>query len=212
MRRSSLIAASALLASLVGQAAAAEDVFKYNYVEAGYAKFTGDLTGTPGTITGYDYLLAGSYAVHDMVAIQVGYTKERASWYPPGFSGSFSGDGYSAGVDLHHMIASTTEVGLDWSHNHFSGTWTVNGFAAPSTASNGNVYGVRVRTAVVPTVWLQASAGRTIVMGASSTDYGASGEYLIGQHAGVRLEYVSSTTSGGAGHTHGYALLGRYFF
>ncbi len=63
----------------LGGSAAAEELFRYNYVDLGYTKVTTGIQGSSQKEDGSAIGIIGSYAVHDMVAIQVGYDKTKFS-------------------------------------------------------------------------------------------------------------------------------------
>jgi len=116
MRNSWLVGILAILVGVFGRSAVADELFKYNYAELGYQKYSVDWQGASQKIDGSFFGIAGSYGVHELIAIQVRYGKATES-----FNGSFSGipvsfsakaSDMTAGVTLHKMIAGNTEVGL----------------------------------------------------------------------------------------------------
>lgn len=213
MRSTSLAAISAAFAIALCQSAAAEQVFRYDYIGVRYTKSSSDVPGFQETRGGSNYGVLGSAALLDMLALQASYSRNRSSLNIPGVtSQSFSGRSESAGFDLHTMIGKATEIGLDWSRNHSTGASTVDGVARPSTTGNSNSYTLRVRTAVSEKFWLQAQAGRTTGWNSTATtDYNVNGEYFVGRDVGLRVNLGFANTATG-NNTRSAAVSGRYYF
>ncbi len=203
----------------LGGPAAAEELFRYNYVDVGYTKATADVPGSSQKEDGSAIGIVGSIAVHDMVAIQVGYDKTKFS-FNGGVNGlatsySFNGSDLTLGVDVHKMVTENTEVGFDLarvhaSFNAFTLTEAGATFQFPSSTDNANNFGVRVRTAVTREFRLLASVGRTTGGAVASTTYSAGVEYELGEQWSVGAGYILNTASGG--NTRGFGISGRYYF
>ncbi len=198
-----------------GTPASAEELFRYNYVDVGYTKLSIDSQVSSTKIDGSTFGIIGSYAVHEMVAIQLGYDKAKASINSSALSFSSSGSDLTLGVDVHKMVTESTEVALDLARLHNSTgafTRTEGGvaIAVPSTTDNANVFGVRVRTAIVPEFRLLASAGRTTGGAVATSNYSAGVEYEFGGNYSVGAAYGLSTAS--VGNTHSVGISGRYYF
>ncbi len=213
MRSTSLAAISAAFAIALCQSAAADEIFRYDYIGARYTRTSQDVSGLQETRDGLNYGVLGSIALHDMIALQASYSRDRSSVAIPGVtSQAFRGSGESVGIDLHKMIGKVTEAGLDWTRSHSIGTSTVDGFDRPSTTGNSNSYSVRVRTAVTPVLWLQAQVGRTLPWkGNDTTDYNFNGEYFVSRNVGLRLNLGFNNTATG-NNTRSMAVSGRYYF
>ncbi len=199
----------------LGGPAAAEELFRYNYVDVGYTKVSVDSQVTSQKIDGSAFGIIGSYAVHDMVAIQVSYDKTKASINSSVLSFSSSGSDLTVGVDVHKMVTENTEVAFDLARVHTSvGSYsaTVAGVTGtvPSTTDNTNVFGVRVRTAVTREFRLLASVGRTTGGAVATSNYSAGVEYELGEKWSVGAAYALSTAP--VGNVHGIGVSGRYYF
>ncbi len=213
MRSTSLAAISAAFAIALCHTAAAEEVFRYDYIGARYTQSNSDVAGFQETRNGSNYGVLGSVALLDMLALNAAYDRSRSSLNIPGVtSQSSTGHGESVGLDLHFMTGKVTEVGLGWARNHSISTATVDGFDRPSTTGNSNSYSARVRTAINPTFWLQAQLGRTISWtGYGTTDYNINGEYFVSRNVGLRLNLGFNNTATG-NNTRSVAFSGRYYF
>jgi hypothetical protein len=224
MRNSWLVGVLVVGVCVLCRSAVADELFRYNYVEAGYGKVTDDAKGFSPKIDGSDYGILGSYAVHELVAITIQYTKLKTS-----FNGSFSGtpvsltsngNALTVGVTLHKMISDNTELGLDLARDHISYdayTMTVAGTPStvPSSTDNTNDFGIRVRTAIVPEFRLLASAGRTTGgSNAASTNYDIGAEYELGKDFSLGVDYGLSTSSTGSStdYARGFSISGRYYY
>jgi hypothetical protein len=224
MRNSWLVGVLVVTVCVLCRSAVAEELFRYNYVEAGYEKGTSDVKGFSPKIDVSDYKIFGSYAVHELVAIGIQYATGKAS-----FNGSVSGVPVSetsnsniltVGVTLHKMISDNTELGLDLARDHSSYdafTMTVAGSptTVPSSTDNTNDFGIRVRTAIVPEFRLLASAGRTTGGSyAASTNYDIGAEYELGKDFSLGVDYglSTSTTGSSTDYTRGFSISGRYYY
>lgn len=203
----------------LGGSAAAEELFRYNYVDLGYTKVTTGIQGSSQKEDGSAFGVIGSYAVHDMVAIQVGYDKTKFSFNGSvnGLATSYSinGSDLTLGVDVHKMVTENTEVAFDLARIHASTnafTLTEAGatFQFPSATDNATNFGVRVRTAVTREFRLLASVGRTTGGLVASSNYSAGVEYELGEKFSVGAGYILNTASGG--NTRGFGISGRYYF
>lgn len=224
MRNSWIIGVLVVTVCVLCRSAVADELFRYNYIEAGYQKASDDAKGFSSKIDGSQYGIFGSYAVHELVAIGVQYGKVKSS-----FNGSFSGTPVSftnsgsflaVGVTLHKMISDNTELGLDLARDHISYdayTMTVAGTPStvPSSTDNTNDFGIRVRTAIVPEFRLLASAGRTTGGSyAASTNYDIGAEYELGKDFSLGVDYGLSTSSTGSStdYARGFSISGRYYY
>jgi hypothetical protein len=175
-------------------------------------------------IEGSDSVILGSYAVHELVAIGVQYTKTKTS-----FNGSYLGtpasmssnvSGLTLAVSLHKLISDNTELGLDLARDHFSkDAYTVTQAGTPSvvpsSTDNTNSFGIRARTAIVPAFQLFASIGRTTGGSyAARTRYGIGAEYELGKDFGIGIGYgvATSTTGGSTDSARGLSIRGRYYY
>ncbi len=220
MRNSLLIGVLAVAVSLFCRSAIAGELFRYNFVEAAYGKGTVDVPGATQKEDFSMFGITGSYAVHELVAIQAGYGKVKSS-----FNGSYLGTSESftansnamfVGVTLHKMISSNTELGLDLARNHSS----IDSFTAniggtprtiPSSTDNSNSFAIRARTAIIPEFRLLASAGRTTGGSSSaSTDYAVGAEYELGKDFALGAGYALSTSP--IGDSRGFSISGRYYY
>ena len=86
MRNSWIIGVLVVGVCVLCRSAVADELFRYNYVEASYTKATDDAKGFSPKIDSSGYGILGSYAVHELVAITIQYTKLKTS-----FNGNFSG-------------------------------------------------------------------------------------------------------------------------
>lgn len=220
MRNSLLIGVLAVAVSLLCRSAIAGELFRYNFVEAGYNKGTADIKGATQSADLSLFGITGSYAAHELVAIQAGYGKAKSS-----FNGSYLGtpESFTAnsnvmfvGVTLHKMISSNTELGLDLARNRSStDATTVIVAGTPRTVSsftdNTNSFAIRARTAIVPEFRLLASAGRTTGGSATaSTDYTVGAEYELGKAFSLGAGYALSTSP--TGDSRGFSISGRYYY
>jgi hypothetical protein len=226
MRNLKLVGLFVVLGCGLGRSAVADELFRYNYVELGYAKATEDMKGFSPKIDGSDYGIFGSYAVHELVAIGVQYTKIKAS-----FNGSYlgvpaslanTGSDLTLGISLHKLISDNTELGFDLARDHFSyDAYTITSpgssayIAVPSSTDNTNSFGIRARTAVVPDFRLFAGIGRTTGgSNAAITNYNVGAEYELGKDFGIGIGYgVGTSTKGGAtDYARGFSIGGRYYY
>lgn len=219
MRISTLVGILLLSVCALNRTAAAEELFRYNYIEADYLKATADSPGTAQKINASLFGIAGSYAVHELVAIQAGLGKTKVNFngLNQGISDSFAYNGTEIflGLSLHKMVAESTEVGLDLAHIQATSpafTEVIGGTAnavAPGM-DNANSFAFRVRTALVPAFRLLASVGRTTGGALATTDYSAGVEYELGEKfslgAGFTLNAASTKNSRGPN------ISGRYYF
>lgn len=213
MRSTQLTAISAAFAIALCQTAAAEEVFRYDYIGARYQTSSHDVQGFQETRDGSAWAVLGSVALHEMIALNASFDRNRSSLYIPGVTSQSSrGSGESVGLDLHTMTGKVTEVGFEWARNHSTGTSTVDGIDRPSTTGNSYSYTFRVRTAVTPRFWLQAQMGRTTGWSSTATtDYNVNGEYFVSHNVGLRLNLGFNNTATG-NNTRSVAVSGRYYF
>lgn len=208
MRNSWLVGTTFTAACVLSfSAIAEEDLFKYNYIDANYLKATEDVPGSAQKKNVGALGVTGSYAAHEVLAIQASYSKLKASHLDVTENINLM----ALGIDLHTKVAETTEVGFGLARNHSNITGTTAGVPDPSTTNNTNTVLVRVRTAIVPAFRLLASVKKTTGgRFANVNDYGIGAEYEIGEEFSVGLEYGAGRSD--AGNSSGITLGGRYYF
>lgn len=193
---------------------------KYNYIKVGSQKVTQHAEGYSPKIDGSSSGIFGSYAVKELVAIEVQYTKSKTS-----FNGSYLGTPASfnakenelaMGATLHKMISDTAELAFDLALKRTSGdayTETVGGIQkkTPAFTSNSHTFGIRAGTAIVPEFRFGVSIGRTTGGNSNATThYGIRTEYEIVKNFNLEAGYRLSTSS--PGHARGISISGRYYY
>jgi hypothetical protein len=220
LRNSWIIGGLVVAVCVFSRSVVADELFRYNYIEVGYGKVADDAKGFSPKIDGSDYGIMGSYAIHELVAIGIQYSKSKAS-----FNGSYSGVPASTtlsgndliiGATLHKMISDNTELGFDLERDHTSidaSTIIVAGTpsAVPSSTDNTNVFAIRVRTAIIPVFRLLASIGRSTGGNfGASTDYNIGVEYELGKDFSLGAGYRVNNSS--TDNVRGLAISGRYYY
>lgn len=212
MQNSWLVRTSVVMVCLLCRSAAADELFKYNYIEADYQRTTLDVLGYSEKYNLSSTNIIGSYAIYEIVAIQASYGKYNYDFSASTISIKGDGNTLNLNIDLHRKVTNSTEVGLILGRSQTKSSGTINGANIDSSTSNSNQCSIRARTAIVPVFQLSAVAGRSIGDDSSaSTGYSIGAEFLATKFFSLIGEYGLSTSTG-ANTAHVASLGGRYYF
>jgi len=208
------------------RASMAEEIFKYNFLGAGYARSTFESKGMPN-MHAFANGIFGAYAVHDLVAIGVGYTKTTINSVNGSISGisfstpSVAADSVNVGMKLHKMIVNNIELGFALNRNRTTSesyTILVGGtpYLFPSTTDYSNDFGLSATIALVPEFKLSGSLGRSTGGNTSVNDnYSVDAEYDITGNVGIKAGYHlsgSNNSSGSRDYARGFSIEGIYYY
>lgn len=214
MNKLCLVGTSVVMVCMFSRSAVADGLFKYNYIEADYQKTTFEISGYSEKYNISNFNIIGSYAIHEMVAIQASYLKYNYDFNASTVSIKGDGNTLNLNIDLHRMVTNSTEVGLILGRSQSKSSATVNGANIDSPTSNSNQGIIRARTAIIPGFHLSAVVGRSIADDSSasaSTSYSIGAEFLATKIFSLVAEYGLSTSTG-TSIAHVASLGGRYYF
>ena len=206
---------------MLDRPAAADEFFRYNYMQLSSEKTTQHAEGFSPKIAESAYGLSGSYALKEVVAIEAQYTKFKTS-----FNGSYlgspayfnaKGNDLAIGATLHKMINERAELGLKLARIHSNVdayTETVAGIpkTIPAFSSNANSLELRGRMALfIPAFRVRAAIGRATGGNSNATThYSMGAEYEVLYNISLDIGYHLSTSS--PGHARGISFNALYYF
>ena len=206
---------------MLDRPAAADEFFRYNYIQIASEKTTQHAEGFSPKIAESSFGLSGSYALKEFIAIEAQYTKFKTS-----FNGKYFGSPASfnanrndlaIGATLHKMINERAELAFNLAQIHSSVaayTETVAGIpkTIPAFNSNANSLEVRGRMALfIPAFRVRAAIGRATGGNSSATThYSMGAEYEVFYNISLDMSYRLSTSA--PGHARGVSFSALYYF
>lgn len=208
MKTSNTLGALTAFAAVLAASSAYADAPRYDFGDLSYQTIN-DPSGS-GYSSDHAYGLDGSYAFTNNIIGIASYSHASADISAFGFSGTTSGNSYSAGLGYRFPLTGSIDLVPNLSYAHTSQSLNAPGLILANGGSNsGYDAGVLLRAMVTPTVELNASVDHS-TPGSSSNTVGVAALYSFTHSFAVGLGYASSTAN--AQTTNGWTVALRYYF
>lgn len=194
------------LATVVVSTTASADAPRYDFADVLYQGIN-DPSGS-GLNSDHTIGLDGSYAFTDNLVGLASYGHETADFNLGGFSGTVSGNTYSAGLGYRIPLTDGIDLmpNLSYLSEHASATST--GFSN-STSNSGYDVGLQLRAMITSQFELDANVDHA-TPGSSSNEIGVAALYNFTSAFAVGVGYASAKSNGQ--NTSGWTLALRYYF
>lgn len=208
MKTPKTLGALVVFASAFAASAAYADAPRYDFLDLAYQNIN-DPSGSQLS-SDHAYSLDGSYAFTDNIIGMASYGHEKADINAFGFSGTTSGNSYSAGLGYRFALMDNLDLVPNLSYVHTSQSLDAPGLVLGGSGSNsGYDAGVLLRAMVTSSVELDANVDHT-TPGSSGNSVGVAALYNFTPSFAVGLGYATDTSQGQT--TNGWTVALRYYF
>jgi hypothetical protein len=202
----SLMLVLSLFGAALASTSAWADAPRYDFLDVAYQTIN-DPSGS-GISSDHAYLVDGSYAFTPNWIGAASYGHESADFKVLGFSGTETGNVYSAGVGYRFPLTSSLDLVPNVSYVSAHASASVAGFSN-STSDTGYDVGLQLRAMVMDALELDANVDHS-TPGASANTVSVAALYNFTASFAVGLGYGTSTSDGQ--DTSAWTVALRYYF